>query len=458
MGIINSLLKITPAVSPPKREVPFKEKMIWTLLSLLVYFSLSSTFVVGMSSSSLSYFEQVSAILGAAMGTFATLGIGPIVTASIILQLLVGSGLMNVDLNSHEGRAWFQGTQKLLALLFAFLEATSLVLFGAIKPASPSQTYLVIGQIALGAIIIIYLDEIISRWGIGSGVSWFILAGVSKTIFTRGFAMDILPDGKFHGLLPQLIQSLVQGGESLSLILSVYVIPLLATLLVFLVVVYAQSMRVEVPLVMSSFRGFGRKWPLKFIYTSNMPVILASALLINLQVWGRLLYNKGISFLGKFDASGNPIGGFLYYLTPPHNFIINLFSGNVMAVDIIRASVYLLFLIGASIMFSVFWVNTSGMGPKQVAQQIINAGMQIPGFRRDPRVIERVLERYIPALAVLGGAFVGLLAGFADLMGVLSSGTGLLLSVMIAHNIYEQIVKENIEAMPSLLRRFMFKG
>ncbi len=453
---LEGILDYVPSIKGPTKQVIFKERLFWTLLSLVIYFALSNTPLVGISSQSLAYFEQISIIFGAAMGTFAMLGIGPIVTASIIMQLLVGSGILNVDLNSFEGRAWFQNMQRFLSIIFAFLESTSLVLFGALKPEINTVWWVifVITQVALGSIIILYLDDLISKWGIGSGVSLFILAGVSKVLFIRTFSPTKVGEG-FVGVIPQIIYSVVNGITNVSVFISAYIIPLLTTLLIFVSVVYAQSLRVEIPLVMSSFRGFGRKWPLKFIYTSNMPVILASALLINLQLWGQMLSNKGIHVLGYFSANGQPIGGLVYYLTPPRSFIIDLFTSNVSFHEALRAISYTLYMIIFSVIFALFWVNTSGMDARSVANQIVNTGMQIPGFRRDPRVMEKVLQRYIPPLTVLGGGFVGLLAAVADLMGALTSGTGLLLAVMIAHNFYELIVQYNIEEMPSLLRRFM---
>ena len=457
-GWYASLLDYLPSVSLPKRNVIFKERMIWTLLSLVIYFALSDIPLLGMSAESLAQFEQLSAILGASIGTLITLGIGPIVSASIILQLLVGAKIIQIDLNTYEGRALYQGSQKLLAILFALLESTAFVASGAIRPVydSFSIKLFLITQLFVGALIVIYLDELISRWGFGSGVSLFILAGVSKRLFIRAF--NLMKQGDvFTGKIPGLIQVLITGTADIKAIFSIYLVPILATLFVFFIVVYAQSMRVEIPLVMSNFRGFGRKWPLKFIYTSNMPVILTAALLINLRVWARLLSNKGIYILGRYDLSGNVVSGLVYYLTPPPSFLTNLFHLNLSLIDIIRATSFMLFMIIGSTIFSIFWVVTAGMDAKSVAQQILNTGMQIPGFRRDPRIIERVLDRYIPALTVLGGAFVGFLAGFADLMNALTSGTGLLLAVMIAYDMYEQILRQNLEELHPFLRRMLRK-
>jgi len=96
------------------------------------------------------------------------------------------------------------------------------------------------------------------------------------------------------------------------------------------------------------------------------------------------------------------------------------------------------------------------MGPEAVARQIQSSGMIIPGFRRDPRVLKRVLERYIPQVTIISGAFVGLLAATADMIGTVgnTSGTGVLLTVGILIRLYEEIGKEQMMEMHPVLRGF----
>ena len=125
--------------------------------------------------------------------------------------------------------------------------------------------------------------------------------------------------------------------------------------------------------------------------------------------------------------------------------------------DLARMLTYSLFMIGGSVIFSVFWVATAGMDSRSVAEQIQSTGMQIPGYRRDIRVIERVLNRYIPGLAVLGGAAVGFLAAFADFTGALGTGTGILLATMIIYNLYEELAMQHMEDMHPAVRRLLGK-
>ncbi len=86
---------------------------------------------------------------------------------------------------------------------------------------------------------------------------------------------------------------------------------------------------------------------------------------------------------------------------------------------------------------------------------MMSSGLQIPGFRKDARVLERLLKRYIYPLTIMGGIFIGILASVANLAGAFGSGTGLLLTVMIIYKLYEDIAKHHMEDMNPMLRKMM---
>ena len=95
------------------------------------------------------------------------------------------------------------------------------------------------------------------------------------------------------------------------------------------------------------------------------------------------------------------------------------------------------------------------MGPSHVANQLIQSGMQMPGWRRHKKVIERRLEMYIPTVAIMGGIFIGSLAAFADFLGAMGSGMGILLSVSIMRQYFELISKERVAEMNPAFRSFL---
>jgi len=170
----------------------------------------------------------------------------------------------------------------------------------------------------------------------------------------------------------------------------------------------------------------------------------------------RHLQNWGHPFLGTF-AGNSPATGFITWIHPP-NLLNKLFTASMTGLDLAHALSYLAFMMGGAILFSYFWVQTSGMDAKAQAKQISAYGLQIPGFRNDQRVLERLLDRYIQPLTIMGAILVGFLAASADLLGALSRGTGILLAVMIIYKLYEEIAKQHMMDMNPMMRKFMGGG
>ncbi|MBI5389411.1 preprotein translocase subunit SecY [Candidatus Woesearchaeota archaeon] len=477
-----TILDNLPEVAAPtQRRLAFKEKLKWTLIVLVLFYVLGFIPLFGLGQNALQQFEFLSIILGAEFGSIISLGIGPIVTASIVLQLLNGSGIIKFDLTSHEGKKNFQGIQKMLSIFFIIFEAIIYVKMGGLAPVAGLGASVLIFQLFLGGLIIMFMDEVVSKWGFGSGLSLFIAAGVSKSLFVRMFsplrgAGGVAGEGYSYGAIPALFQSLAAGDPKTA---GLMIAGLLSTIIVFMIVVFAQSIRVEIPLSFGRVRGHGIRWPLNFFYTSNIPVILVAALMANVQLWGRLMQNwvgnsTGVlafiskNIVGQFIGN-SPSSGLVLLLSIPRS-LEKLITGSfqvfpagqgfwygLMHSDLFHAIVFVGFMMVGSLIFSVFWVQTSGMDAKSQAKQIMASGLQIPGFRKDERILERLLERYIWPLTVMGGLAVGALAALADLTGALTSGTGLLLTVMIVYKLYEEVAQQHMMDMNPMIRKFIGK-
>jgi len=440
---LQPIFSLLPQVKSPDYRVPFKEKLQWTGIILILYFVIGMIPLFGLSPTAIDQFAQLRAVMAGSFGSIITLGIGPIVTASIILQLMVGGKIIKLDLSQPRDKALFQGTQKLLAIIFTVFEAAVMVFTGALAPSSPDVAWILILQIVIGGILIIFLDEVVSKWGFGSGVGLFIAAGVAQTIIVGSFNFLSSPTspGVPSGAIPHFIYTLTTSQPDFSLLL-----PVIAVIAVFLVVVYAESMRVEIPLSYGGVKGARGKYPLKFIYASNMPVILTSALLLNVQIFTMLFQRLGFPILGTI-TNGQPISGLALWLTTP--------TIGALFTNPLQVLFYAVVFIGSCVLFAWLWVELSGIGPKQVAKQLYQMGMQIPGFRSSRGQFERILKKYIPAITIMGGAFVGLLAFGADLTGALGGGTGVLLTVGIVYRLYEELAQEQLMDMHPMLRRFL---
>ena len=475
--IIDKIAKFLPSVEKPTYKQSFNTRLIWTGISLVAYLLLSNITAFGVQRSENPQLTFLEIVLGSRFGSLMTLGIGPIVTAGILLQLLVGSKIINWDMTKPESRAKFQTWDKFLAIILAFVEGFAYVIAGAV-PVAPGLPMLIVVtlQLAMGGVIAILLDEVVSKWGFGSGISLFIAAGVGSQILVRtisplssacqpGDLSSCLPrtGNPPAGLLWTFFTDLFTGAPFTTVLLPL--LPMIATLVVFCIVIYIQGIRIDVPLSMSKMRGFGRTWSLKLLYTSNIPVILAAALLANMQLVGRIgavPTGNGLT-CGQFacyDSSGQIVLGpsgfnIVYYLSAPNNLLGEIVTGILTQSEIIRAITYLLFLTGAAMLFSIFWVSTAGMDAGSVAKQIEGAGMHIPGYRNDKKTMEQVLAKYISPLSVLGGLTVGLLAALADFTGAIGTGTGILLTVMILYNYYEELSNQRLDEAHPAVRKIL---
>jgi len=490
MGLVDffhSFAKYLPEVKTPETPPGTKERFFWTSVALIIFFMMYETTAFGVESKSAGA-DFLQTITASRIGSLLTAGIGPIVLASIFLQLFVGAGILKLNMKDKKDKQKFLETQKVLAIVLAIVEGlifvyTSRVLLATIPGFSPSILMaLVVAQIALGSVLILFLDELVTKYGIGSGISLFIAAGVSFAVMT-GLVHIVFGSGG-------VIATMTGGGaEALPGALAA-LLPFFFTVLVFLTVVYAESVKVEIPIAFEKVRGLVPKLPLKFFYVSNIPVIFASALIINVQLFsGNLLVGQyweqgpdlnivkakteilnGYSFerdgvlpiIGYVDSQGRLNDGLLYFLTPLSGGSLNYYNpfGNESRPtpifhipEWVHALGYIILLSLISVLFGLFWVETANMDAKSVANQLSESGIQIPGFRRDPRMLETILNKHILPLTVMGSFCVGLLAGLADLTGALGTGTGILLTVGILHKMYEQLEQMNaLEMYPSFSR------
>tara|TARA_B100001146_G_scaffold4145_1_gene3683 strand:- start:381 stop:2303 length:1923 start_codon:yes stop_codon:yes gene_type:complete len=503
---LSRLVDVYPSITKPEGHVRFNQKLWTTVLVLIIYFMMTNVMIYGLSSSTLDIFSSFRAIMAGASGSIMHLGIGPIVTGSIIMQLFAGAKIIQLDMQDSGDKQLYQGVQKLLVLFMIPIESIPQV-YGFLDPsAAVISDYgigwanaIIVSQLFIGSYLVFLLDELVSKWGIGSGISLFIAAGVAQSTFVG--TLSPLPtvqgsplsfENPPSGVLPMIFYTLRTATNSqlvsengFELILLNHANPVAAlasSIIVFLVVAYAESSKLELPLTHGKVRGHRGQYPIRLVYASNIPVILMAALLANVNMFTLLFWShpvlSTVPILGRNGAwskahwfgayevgATTPTDGFAWYSSMVNgvgDWLIPLLNqtgdayGHSLGQIMVHVFVYVFFMTAGSTVFAKFWIETTNMGTKDVAKQIERTGMQIPGFRKNPVVLERILERYIPPVTLFSGAFVGLLASGADLLGTVgnATGTGLLLAVGIILRTYEQIQKEQAMEMHPMLREF----
>lgn len=454
---LKPIVPLIPDVVKPTKKIILNDKLIWTAITLFIYLVCSQIPVYGVqkgASGDPLYWIRV--ILASNKGSLMELGISPIVTSSMIMQLLAGVKLISVDQNDDNDRVLFNAAQKFLGLLITIGEAVGYVLsgmYGDVQQIGVPVSILIIVQLVAAGVLVILLDELMQKgWGIGSGISLFIATNICENIVWKAFSPITLSHDasvEYEGAIISLFHTLITKPNKLQAIQHAFLRPtgpnlfnLMATLLVFLIVIYFQGFRVELNLTHKKASGAEQKYPIKLFYTSNIPIILQTALVANLYFISQIIYKrfKGnflVNFIGTWqeqEAGGQsyPTGGLAYYISPPRDFT-DFIS------DPIHCLFYISFVLIICSWFSRLWIDVSGQSSRDVAKQLKDQGMGVKSMSGKGDL--DTLNRYIPIAAIFGGFCIGALTIIADLLGAIGSGTGILLAVTIIYQYIETINK-----------------
>eukprot|EP01137_Pigoraptor_chileana_P022680 Opistho-2@7118 len=464
LHLIRPFMGVIPEVAQPDRKIQFREKVLWTAVTLFIFLVCCQIPLYGiMSSDSADPFYWLRVILASNRGTLMELGISPIVTSGMIMQLLAGAKIIEVDNSVKEDRALFNGAQKLFGMAITVGQAVVYVMTGMYgDPADLGAgiCLIIVVQLFFAGLIVMLLDELLQKgYGLGSGISLFIATNICETIVWKAFSPATFNSGRgteFEGAVIALFHLLATRTDKVRALKEAFyrqnlpnLLNLVATIAVFAIVIYFQGFRVDIPIKSNKMRGATQSYPIKLFYTSNIPIILQTALVSNLffisqMLWSKFKGNFLVNFLGVWkdvEAQGGynrsyPISGLCYYLSPPA-------SMGAIREDPVHAVLYILFILSTCALFSKTWIEVSGSSARDVAKQLQEQQMVIVGYRESSMVKE--LNRYIPTAAAFGGLCIGALSIIADFLGAIGSGTGILLAVTIIYQYFEIFVKEQAD-------------
>jgi protein transport protein SEC61 subunit alpha len=452
------VINLLPEVAKPRGNVSFERKAQYTIGALFAFLVMSQIPLYGIrSSKSADPFYWMRVILASNRGTLMELGITPVVTSGMILQLVAGARIIDVNQSNPRDRALFNGASKLLAILMTVGQAIAYIgsgMYGDLGTLGPVNALLLLLQLIAAGMVVILLDELLQRgYGLGSGISLFIATNICETIVWKSFSPTTINVGQgteFEGAIIAFFHYLLTRDNKLKAIVDAFtrsnlpnISNLLATIVVFCIVIYLQGFKYNVPLRHRRARGAEGQYPIKLFYTSNIPIILQTALVSNLyflaqMLWKRFGTNPLVRLLGRWSENGDmnnsrPEGGLAYYISPPADLASLIY-------DPFHAIFYITFILASCAIFSRWWIEISGQSSADVAAQLLQREMVVAGRREEKRAVKVYLDGYIPIAAAFGGMCIGALSVFADLTGAIGSGTGILLSVTIIYSLYEEYV------------------
>jgi len=282
-----------------------------------------------------------------------------------------------------------------------------------------------------------------------------ILAGVMKIMFWYMFGIVTVSSQNLPvGFFPSLVATLISHGNLLDLLVNTTkpfqpdLVGLVSTIGLTILIIYLESININIPVTSQKLRGIRRTVPLNFLYVSSIPVIFVSVLGADIELFSTLTSYVSPTvqkILNTIDSA---------FVFPPPNTTIP-HSVYAVVVDPLGALLYAVVFLVLGVMFGLVWVEVAGLDPATQARSLADAGIEIPGMRSSPRMIEAILSRYIYPLAFFSSLIVSLLAVFATFLGVYGTGVGLILAVSIAMQYYSLLAYERSIEMYPLLKRII---
>ena len=255
IDLVSPVMHLLPEVEQPMKKQAFREKILWTATVLFIYLICCQIPLYGtvrQEGADPLYWLRV--ILASNKGTLMELGISPIITSSMIMQLLAGAKIIEVNMGSKADRELFQAAQKLFGIIITVGEALAYLLSGMYGPVSELgyiNAVLIIMQLSTAGIIVILLDELLQKgYGLGSGISLFIATNICEIILWKSFSPITIrteQGAEFEGAIIALFHFLITKQNKFYALQQAFyrqnapnISQLLATCLVVLVVIYFQ--------------------------------------------------------------------------------------------------------------------------------------------------------------------------------------------------------------------------
>merc|ERR1712167_554126 len=221
LQLVRPFMYVLPEVKSPDRPRKFKEKVLWTSITLFIFLVCCQIPLYGIKTNdSADPFYWMHVILASNRGTLMELGISPIVTSGMVMQLLAGSKIIDVDQNLKEDRVLFSGAQKLFGMLITLGEAVAYVIsgmYGDVKDLGAGNAILIIIQLFFAGVIVIILDELLQKgYGLGSGISLFIATNICETIVWKSFSPTTINTGRgteFEGAVIAIFHMIIMKSD-----------------------------------------------------------------------------------------------------------------------------------------------------------------------------------------------------------------------------------------------------
>lgn len=397
-----------------------RSRVLFVLGALVVFRALAAVPVPGVDLFTLEQFFSNNEFLGLlnifsggglANLSIVMLGVGPFITASIIMQLMTVMSPRLKSMYTEEGetgRQRFTQYSRMLTLPLAILQAfgflTLLQNQGVLTGLSTFQFMTNVVVIVAGSMLLMWIGELVTEYGIGNGVSIIIFAGIVAT-------------------LPSTVSQLLFTFDPSQVPL--YVIFTIAAAIIILGVVVMTQAERQVPITYAkkvrggkTYGGTTSYLPLRLNQAGVIPIIFALSMLLFPQML--------LNILATFNVQG---------VTNASEWLLRFFSNQEL---------YALVYFGLVIAFTFFYTAVT-FDPDAVSKNLQRSGAFIPGIRPGNHTSE-YLGKLITRLTLVGALFLGVVAVLPLAMQVLTGvtalaigGTALLIAVSVVIDLVRRL-------------------
>lgn len=400
------------------REI--RARLIFLVAALGVFRILASIPIPGVNRAALAAFfanNQFFGLLNIFSGgglsrlSIVMLGVGPYITASIIMQLatIIFPGVKAAYSEEGEsGRAKFIQWSRFLTIPIAVLQGVGFLVLlenqGVIAPLSAAALVANIMLIAAGSLLLMWIGELVTEFGIGNGVSLIIFAGIMARI------PNAISETFFASTAANIPAYL--GFVALALAM-VYAVVVVSDAERSIPIAYARQVRGA-----ALASGAGTYLPIRLLQAGVIPIIFALSLLLLPQMALQVLTGLHVSAVA---------GASLWY----SRFLSNAWE---------YGAVYFFFVV----VFTYFYTAVT-FEPSRIADNLQKSGAFIPGVRPGPET-ERYIGSVVHRITFPGAVFLGLIAvapsivqGLTGITTLVLGGTALLIAVQVALDLAQKL-------------------
>lgn len=407
-----------------------RKRVFFTLAMLIIYRFASYIVVPGVSPTAVSLFSKFSTQTGGLLDLFSggslqrasilALGVGPYVTASIVVQLLqmdVVPTLSRWRKEGEEGRQKANNLTRILAVIFSLINGISMSIYlnntsnGLTLFEGTWYNYAFVGlMFTTGTMFLLWLGDQITDHGVGNGVSFLIMAGIIS-----GLPSSLLQ--MYYNLCTDTTtKTRLEGLELLQGVLIMLLVFILFLFVVIIIIYMTQATR-KLPIQYSrsntSYGAHRNHLPLKINTAGVVPVIFA------------------VSVMQAPVIIANLAGKNWEWLSTYTNYS-GLKNGVPANPNVIALLIYVAFIVFFSYFYTFLQVN-----PEETAENLQKQGGYLPGIRPG-KSTEEYISKVLMRLTTVGGLFLVFVSlvpilgtgYYAPLRGVLQlGGTSLLIMI-----------------------------